>query len=186
LSQRQILKSKLKGFFYFTPIVATIFGEVIGHWLHDFLAALYIKQHKGRLEPEARLRAIWISTPFVIVGLVLLGFCLERNYHYMLTSLAWGLYVFGIMISTVAVNAYNLDSYPEGSGEVAVIVNFGRTTGGFIISYFQVTWATSQGTERSFGTQAGISAAVFLIIVFLQMYGKKLRRWAGPLDFRTD
>jgi hypothetical protein len=171
---------------YFTPIVAAILGEIVGHWLHDFLANMYIKSHGGRLEPEARLRAIWVSTPFIIGGLIFLGFSLERGYHYMWTSFAWGLYVFGIMISTVAVSAYNLDSYPEGSGEVAVLVNFGRTTGGFIISYFQVQWATADGTEKSFGTQAGLCGVVFLFIVFLQFFGKRLRQWAGPLDFKTD
>lgn len=105
----------------------------------------------------------------------------------MLTALAWGLYVFGIMITTVAVSAYNLDSYPEGSGEVAAWVNFGRTTGGFIVSYFQVQWAERTGTEASFGTQAGICAAMFLFfVVTLQIWGKRLRMWAGPLDFKTN
>ncbi|KAL1980470.1 hypothetical protein VTN96DRAFT_4127 [Rasamsonia emersonii] len=178
--------TKQIGFFYFTPVIAAILGEIVGHWLHDFVAMMYMRQHSGRLEPEARLRAIWVSTPFILAGLILIGFCLERDYHYMITALAWGLYVFGVMITTVAVNAYNLDSYPEGSGEVAVLVNFGRTTGGFIVSYFQVTWATAMGTEKSFGTQAAICAAVFLLIVFLQIYGKKLRQWAGPLRFKTD
>lgn len=126
------------GYFYFTPIVAAILGETIGHWLHDLLARWYIHRHKGRLEPEARLAVIWLSTPFMLAGLVLLGFSLERGYHYMITSLGWGMYVFGIMVTTVGLNAYVLDSYPEASGEVASWLNFGRTAGGFIVSYFQV------------------------------------------------
>jgi hypothetical protein len=127
-----------------------------------------------------------VSTPFILAGLILLGFCLERGYHYMLTAFAWGLYVFGIMITTVAVSAYNLDSYPEGSGEVAVLINCSRTTGGFIISYLQVRWATAVGTESSFGTQAGLCVAAFGIVLFLQQFGKRVRHWAGPLDFKTD
>lgn len=168
--------------------MAAILGEIAGHWLHDYLARLYIRHHpKKHLDPEARLLAIWVSTPFVVAGLIFIGFCLERGYHYMLTALAWGLYVFGIMITTVAVSAYNLDSYPEGSGEVAAWVNFGRTTGGFIVSYFQVQWAERTGTEASFGTQAGICAAMFLFfVVTLQIWGKRLRMWAGPLDFKTN
>ncbi|BDD60932.1 hypothetical protein MAP00_006019 [Monascus purpureus] len=126
------------GYFYFTLIVAAILGEFAGHWLHHIIALLYIRRHPGRLEPEARLIAIWISTPFIIAGLVLLGFALQRRYHYMLTVLGWGLHVFGIMITTVAITSYNLDSYPEGSGEVSAWLNFARTTGGFIVSYFQV------------------------------------------------
>jgi hypothetical protein len=45
----------------------------------------------------------------------------------MVTALFWGLYVFGIMVSTVALNAYNLDSYPEASGEVSAWINFARS-----------------------------------------------------------
>ena len=122
----------------------------------------------------------------MLAGLVLLGFCLERSYHYMVTSVAWGMYVFGIMITTVGVNAYNLDSYPEGSGEVTAWINMARTTGGFIVSYFQVQWAQSLGTEVSFGTQAAIVGAMFFLIVLLQVWGKRMRHWAGPLQFKTN
>ncbi|KAK9320871.1 hypothetical protein V1517DRAFT_328205 [Lipomyces orientalis] len=62
---------------------------------------------------------------------------MEREWHYMCTSIGSGFYVFDIIITTVAVNAYNLDSYAEGSCEVAARVNFCRTRGGFIVSCFQ-------------------------------------------------
>lgn len=107
----------------------------------------------------------------------------------------------GIMLTTVALNAYNLDSYPEASGEVSAWINMARTvstskpcciinadrkqTGGFIISYFQVTWANAQGTKVSFGIQAAICVAAFLIIVALQFVGKSLRLRSGPLKFAT-
>lgn len=173
------------GFFYFTPIVGGLLGEITGHWLHDILAKLYIKKHNGHFEPEVRLRAIYFSTPFLVTGLVVLGYSLEREWHYMCVSVGWGFYVFGIMVTTVAVNAYNLDSYAEGSGEVAAWVNFSRTTGGFIISYFQVKWAAASGTIISFGVQAAICGAAFGLILFLQFYGKKLRQKSGPLHFHT-
>ncbi|KAJ5750818.1 hypothetical protein N7533_007846 [Penicillium manginii] len=122
--------AKAIGFFYFTPVVAAILGEVAGHWLHDFIAKTYTTRNGGRFEPEARFYAVWFSMPFLVSGLVLMGFALEREYHYMLAALGWGLYVFGIMVVTVAINSYVLDSYPEASGEVAAWVNFGRTCGG--------------------------------------------------------
>lgn len=174
------------GYFYFTPIVAALLGEIAGHWLHDLIARIYMRRHGGVLEPEARLIAIWISTPFIIAGLIVLGFALERGWHYMLASLGWGLYVFGIMITTVSIAAYNLDSYPEGSGEIAAWLNAFRTLAGFIISYFQVKWAAASGTERSFGVQAGICVGVFFLVVACQIWGKKLRMWSGRLRFKTD
>lgn len=122
----------------------------------------------------------------MISGIVLLGFALEYGYHYMITSLGWGLYVFGIMITTVAINAYGLDSYPDGSGEVAAWINMARTTGGFIISYFQVAWADAMGARNSFGIQAAIVAGAFFIPLGLMVWGKQLRERAGPLNFKTD
>ncbi|KAI9923731.1 hypothetical protein MW887_008358 [Aspergillus wentii] len=120
------------GFFYFTPIVAVILAETTGHWLHDFVATVAARRNGGCLEPEHRLFAIWVVAPFMIAGLILLGFALENGYHYMLVSLGWGCFVFGILNVTVAISAYLLHSYPEASGEVAAWVSFGRTVGGFI------------------------------------------------------
>jgi len=173
------------GFFYFTPVVAVILGEVTGHWMHDALAKQYIRRHRGHFEPEARLRAMFFSMPFIIVGLVLIGQCFANGWHYMATSICWGLYVFGMMITTVALSSYCLDCYPEASGEVSAWLNFARTVGGFIISYFQVTWAEAQGTKLSFGIQAAICAGAFLLIIVLLRWGKTMRVWAGPLNFAT-
>ena len=80
---------------------------------------------------------------------------------------------------------YNLDSYPEGSGECSAWINFSRTTGGFIISYFQVEWATNEGAKTSFGVQAAIVGGAALIVIALQIWGKKLRIRSGPLNFHT-
>ena len=173
------------GFFYFTPVVAVILGETAGHWLHDFIARQYIRQHGGRFEPEVRLRAIVIAIPFMVTGLIMLGQCLGNEWHYMATSISWGLYVFGIMITTTAVSSYNLDCYPEASGEVGAWVNNSRTMGGFVISYFQVEWAQKEGPEASFGVQAAIVGGAFFIIIILLFFGKRLRMWAGPLHFAT-
>ncbi|KKY31473.1 putative mfs transporter [Diaporthe ampelina] len=173
------------GYFYFTPVVAVLLGEMSGHFLHDFVARNYIKTHKGHFEPEVRLRAIFFSLPLMIVGLVLVGQALENAWHFMALSVSWGLYVYGIMITTVAVSSYCLDSYPEASGEVSAHLNNARTLGGFIVSYFQVQWAEKQGTKVSFGIQAAVVAAAFGIILFLMVVGKRLRIWAGPLRFAT-
>lgn len=173
------------GFFYFTPIVAVILGEVLGHWLHDFFAKQYIRRHNGHFEPEVRLRAIFLSMPFVIAGLVLVGQSLGNEWHYMATSIAWGMYVFGIMLTSVALSSYCLDCYPEASGEISAWINNARTIGGFIISYEQVTWAAAQGTKVSFGIQGAICVAAFLIVLALMRWGKAMRVWSGPLNFAT-
>ncbi len=104
----------------------------------------------------------------------------------MITAVAWGLYIFGIMITTVGLIAYNLESYPEASGEVAAWSVMARALGGFIISYFQVRWAAATGPQGSFGAQAGITAGVLILVVVLSVFGRRIRMWSGGLHFKTD
>ena len=96
-----------------------------------------MKRNGGRLEPEARLQVVWVAEPFIIAGLVLIGFGLEKHMTYWIPGVGYGLFSFGVMLCSVGVNAYNLDAYSEGSGEVAAWLNFSRTTGGFVsLCYF--------------------------------------------------
>lgn len=95
----------------------------------------------------------------------------------MVTAVAWGMYVFGTMVVSVGISAYQLDAYPMESGEVGAWINFSRTAGGFIVAYFQVRWVARMGAEACFGTQAAVCAAVVPVVVVLQVWGKGLRRW---------
>ena len=93
----------------------------------------------------------------------------------MVVAFSWGLYVFSLDVTTVALNAYLMDSYPGDSGEVGMWLNFFRLTGGFIVSYFQLSWVASMGAEKVFGIQAAILLALFPIVVILQLGGRHLR-----------
>jgi len=60
------------------------------------------------------------------------------------------------------------------------------TPGGFIVGYIQLNWAAKAGTQTEYGIQTGIMGGAFLIVIFLQFFGAKLRHAQGPLDFRTN
>lgn len=92
----------------------------------------------------------------------------------------------GIMIATVALNAYLLDAYPEGSGEVAAWINVGRTMGGFMATYIEINWVEKSGLERVFGAQTGITIAAGLIIFGLGIFGKRLRKMQGRMNFAME
>lgn len=100
----------------------------------------------------------------------------------MVAALAWGLYVFGLMITTVGLYAYLLNSYPEGAGEVAAWLNVARATEGGVVTYFQANWVKVSEAEVCFGIEAAICFGFMLLfIVPLQTSGKNLRTWAGPI-----
>lgn len=175
------------GYIYFAPLIATVVGETIGHWLHDLIAKAYIARHKGVFEAEARLYALIFAVPFKVAGLIVIGYTLSLKWHWIALCLGWGLYVVGIMTTTTAISAYNLDSYPEASGELSAIVNMARLLGGFIVSYFMVDWANAMGTINMYATMAAIVAGSFILLAMpLLIYGHKLRAWASPLEFRTN
>ena len=103
----------------------------------------------------------------------------------MITAVAWAMYVFGVMVTSVGVSAYQLDAYPKESGEVGAWINFSKTAGGFIVAYFQVRWVEKTGAAVCFGTQAAVCAAVVPIIVILQVWGKRLRMWEARAFRKT-
>ena len=75
-----------------------------------------------------------------------------------------------------AIDAYCNDCFPRNQGEISGLVNLARTLGGFSVAYFQVPWATKHGALQTFGVEAAIVTALFLLIVpMLQLKGPALR-----------
>ncbi|PSK48651.1 hypothetical protein B9Z65_62 [Elsinoe australis] len=170
------------GYLYFTPIVATLLGEIFGHFFNDFLARRYTRRHKGVFEPEARLPIIYVAGVFLVPGLVLAGQALYRRLHVSALIFGWGMYMFGIMCTSVSVSSYVLDAYPTRPAEVAGWTNFARAIGGFGVGYFQQPWGQAIGYDASFGVQAAITGVAVLAVVGVQRYGRGLRIRAGPID----
>ena len=170
-------------FIYFSPILALIIGELIGHWLNDFVAYWYVKRHHGTFVPEARLWPNWLALALMVPGLAIVGQTLQFHWNVAGIILPWGIYLVGVMISTVCTSAYVLDCYPNAAGEVMALLNLARTLLGFSVGYYQQSWGAQAGFNVSFGIQAGIVAAAFIIILALQFYGKPLRHWGGPVNF---
>ncbi|KAK6543578.1 hypothetical protein TWF694_000322 [Orbilia ellipsospora] len=173
--------AKSVGYIYFTPLVAVTLGEFFGHFFNDFMANRYIRQHNGVFEPECRLWTNYIAAFFMIPGLIIVGFGLQDHLHYMSLVMGWGMYVFGVLIASVAITAYALDSYPTAAGEVSGFLNFARTIGGFSVGYFQQPWGAASGYAVSFGIQAAIVAVAIFVLASLHIYGKRMRVWGGPL-----
>ena len=174
------------GFFYFAPIIGAILGAALGHWLHDFVGNYYMKRHSGHIEPEARLIIIWLASPIMAVSVLILGFALQNTYHYMVIAIFFAGQLVGIMIATVALNAYLLDAYPEGSGEVGAWICFGRNMGGFMAIYIEINWVLKSGPQNALGAQAAISAAASFIILALGFFGKRLRKAQGKMEFAME
>jgi MFS family permease len=165
------------GFLYFSPVVGALVGEVIGHWLNDFVAARYHEpEGVDKVNPETRLLPTILATVLMIPGLVMVGFALQTHAVVAIIIVGWGMYVCGAMISSVTVSVYLLEAFPACSAEASAIVNAARSLGGFSVGYYQTTWGDKVGFLDSFGTQAGIVGFATLLVLFLMLRGQKLRR----------
>lgn len=89
----------------------------------------------------------------------------------------------GVNIISTAANAYLGDAYPEASGEVDTWIVIARAMGGFMATYIELPWVEKVGTAKALGTQAGITWAALVLIIFLQVFGKRLRQAQGPMVF---
>lgn len=88
--------------------------------------------------------------------------------------------VAGIMILTVAVNAYLLDSHPEMSGPVGAWLSAGRILGGFMATYNQIPWVSRDGPAKTLGVQACVTGAAMVVVVAaVQFFGKRMRKRGG-------
>ena len=146
----------------------------------------YMRRHSSHIEPEARLIIIWLASPLMAVSILVLGFAIQHTYHYMVIAVFFAAQVMGIMIATVALDAYLLDAYPEGSGEVGSWITVGRVMGGFMATYIEINWVLKSGPLVALGAQTGITAAASLIILVLGLFGKRIRKAQGRMEFAMD
>lgn len=155
----------------------------MGHWLHDAVGRWYARRHNGIIDPEARLLIAYPATLLLFIAVLLFGFALDRHWHYGALVVICGLQCVGVMIVTTAINAYLLDCYPEGSGEVGAWITASRNWSGFMATYIQLAWVQRAGLVKAFGSQAGITIASLGFLLILQIWGKKIRRWQGRMEF---
>ncbi|GAA5859785.1 hypothetical protein JCM8547_007027 [Rhodosporidiobolus lusitaniae] len=174
---------KTISFLYFTPLVALILGEIIGHFLNDAVANRYIRRHNGLFKPECRLSVFYIAAFLMIPGLIIVGQALHRQLSIAAVIVGWGMYVVGVMISSVGIAAYALDVFPSASGEVSAAINLARTISGFSTGYYILPWGERVGFDVSFGIQAGIVGIATILVVVLMFFGERLRKLGGPLHW---
>ena len=89
----------------------------------------------------------------------------------------------GVVIISTAANAYLGDAYPEAACEVDTCIVIARAMGGFMATYIELPWVARVGAAKALGTQTGITWAALSLVIFLQVFGKRLRQAQGPMVF---
>lgn len=143
------------------------------------MAKRYIRKHGGIFKPEARLPPIYITLFLTVPGLIIVGQAVQHHLSWVSIAFGWGMYCAAIMMFSPPLMAYALDAYPNAAGELSAWFNFSRIIGGFSVAYYQQAWGHRVGFDVSFGIQAAIAGCAGFILVFLQVYGERLRAKGG-------
>lgn len=155
---------------------------MFGHFFNDYMARRYIHRHNGVFQSEVRLWTVYISLVLMVPALILIGQSLAHTLSLVAVIFGLGIFTTGVMILSVAVTAYAVDSYPTVPAELSGWLNFSRTIGGFAVGYFQQPWSNLVGADASFGTQAAIVAVAAIPVIVVHKYGAGMRQKYGPVD----
>lgn len=71
-------------------MVGIVIGEVSGHFINSCIQKIYMRRNGGAWRPEVRLWVNYIACPWLIAGLIIFGFGLERRWHYMVVGIRLG------------------------------------------------------------------------------------------------
>ncbi|KAI1655020.1 MFS general substrate transporter [Daldinia decipiens] len=150
-------------------------GFIIGGVLIDRYSAYRARRNNGIFLPEERLALLFIPSALVFAGTVLFGFAAERQMHWAVIFVAYGLMSVGLTgVASIAM-VYVCDSYFPVAAECLELINGFKNIVAFGFIRGTVPWVESQGYERAFGTISGIFAAFVLLAIALVFWGPKIR-----------
>ncbi|KAI7208475.1 hypothetical protein KC365_g16065 [Hortaea werneckii] len=157
------------------PIVGAVVGQLWGYWFNKWLFNRCLRRHNGKHNPVNRLWGTYAPTAIGLVGLILYGQAFQHSLHWIWIEIGWACLAFMMVSATTAVSAYCLDCFPKQASLVASIINMWRTTGGFCVVYFQVSWISATGADVAFGLQALILGVAFVVgVVTTQVLGPRI------------
>ncbi|BEJ12983.1 hypothetical protein CspHIS471_0301570 [Cutaneotrichosporon sp. HIS471] len=154
-------------------------GGLLGFWFGGLLGdktVAYVARRQGTRQPEQRLWAALPVMPFMFVAMLIIGFSLQKELHWIGLLVGGGLYFFTISVITGLIQTYVLEcNLPQGMDSMAVF-NFFRMLWGFVCPFFVWNWGIKHGWLACYITQGALTAGLGVIVCsFLLWKGRAIR-----------
>jgi MFS family permease len=154
-------------------------GAVAGFWCGGIVGdktVAYFERKKGTRQPEDRLWAVFPMMPLMFAAMLVIGFALSRQLHWIALLVGGGLWFFAISVITGLLQTYVLECFlPAGMDSMAVF-NAGRMLWGFAVPFFVWSWGSTKGWLGCYVTQGALSAGLGTILcAFLLWKGRSIR-----------
>jgi hypothetical protein len=147
----------------------------------DRLVTWFAKRRNGFHEPEVRLFNLILP---MVVGTITAflygqGATHPENYHWFLYVWSIASFNFTFVGVTIVAFTYLLDSYPQRSGALLLVICAGRGILSFGVSYGITPLTDARGFDGAFIIFGSVMAAFGLMAVPLYIWGKKIRHVTG-------
>jgi len=168
--------------------IGGVLGEVVSGPVTDKLMERSRKRD-GRVRPEARLRGMWPAIFLLPAGLLMFGFSIsnhELKHSYIGATVGMAVTCFAVQMITTPIIAYCVDCYKPQSAEVVQLLNFARQEMSFTVGFWAIRYGDMVGFQFSAITYACVSVFFFLPVLWIMIYGERLRARLGEPSFNKD
>ncbi|KAJ7264475.1 MFS general substrate transporter [Mycena haematopus] len=168
--------------------IGGVLGEVVSGPVIDKLMERSRKR-EGRVRPEARLHGMWPAIVLLPGGLLMFGFSIahhELTHSYIGVTVGMAITCFAVQMITTPVIAYCVDCYKPQSAEVVQLLNFARQEMSFTVGFWSIQYGDKIGFQFSAVTYACVSVFFFLPVLWIMIYGERLRTRLGEPGFNKE
>ncbi|EPB90787.1 hypothetical protein HMPREF1544_02365 [Mucor circinelloides 1006PhL] len=171
------------GLSYLGAGVGNMVGSLLGGMTSDKLLLRSRRLRGGRAVCEDRLTAnLWFAFIFIVFGILLFGWGIEKNLSYWCGIVAFGIQTFGMNQVMTATSAYIVDAVPGAGASATASANLIRMIMACVLTLIANPLVASIGPGYTCVFLAGLSVVGFCILAILKLFGEKMRIRAGFKD----
>ncbi|KAF7377410.1 MFS general substrate transporter [Mycena sanguinolenta] len=163
-------------------------GEIVSGPVIDKLMERSRKR-EGRVRPESRLHGMWPAIILLPGGLLMFGFSITHHelvHSYIGVTVSMALTCFAAQMINTVVIAYCVDCYKPQSAEVIQLLSFARQEMSFTVGFWSIQYGDKIGFQFSGITYACVSVFFFLPVLWIMIYGERLRARLGEPWFNKE
>ena len=165
LSKSDVFKSSQEPGVLTMTVVGNLAGAIGGGILTDIWAQRQARRNNGIFEPETRLTLLLFPAAADIVGLLMIGFGLEKKLSWVVIYVGFAFLSVGLTGVANIGMTYVMDSYFPIAAECLLLVNGLKNVFAFGFAYAAIPWAESQGYARVGNRSHTISLKLTIRIV---------------------
>ncbi|KAJ3921618.1 major facilitator superfamily domain-containing protein [Lentinula edodes] len=179
LGQKYHLNTQQIGMQFVAPFLGALLGEPFAGIGSDKWMQYRVKRANGKREVEWRLPFAIPGFFIAILGLMVLGVCLQNTRSgvwNIAPDIGSAIALFGQQIVTTVCTTYAIESQPEHTGQAALLVALIRQTYAFTGPFYFTDQFDAMGIVRACGLLSGLIAIGMSFVLACMVFGKSWRK----------